>query len=221
MPQGSQSKTSSTAAAKPRQGAIRQKNQARILKAAAAEFGKHGFKGTSIQAIADRVELPKANLLYYFGSKTGLYKALLQDILQMWNQAFAEDAYDRAPAVVIRDYILAKMRYSRSHPQCSKIFAMEMIQGAPVIRDDLELGMIEWSKQKCHVIHSWVERGLMQPIEPLYLLFTIWGATQFYADFDAEIALIRGGELNDDEFNQAEAFVVSLILKGLGLTLDE
>ncbi|MCG6489291.1 TetR family transcriptional regulator, partial [Vibrio parahaemolyticus] len=70
-------------------GEIRRRNQELILQAAADEFVKHGYKGTSVQAIADRVNLPKANILYYFKSKTGLYKALLQDILTLWNEGFS------------------------------------------------------------------------------------------------------------------------------------
>jgi TetR/AcrR family transcriptional regulator len=202
-------------------GVIRQKNQARILTAAADEFVKHGFKGTSIQAIADRVELPKANVLYYFKSKSGLYKTLLADILDMWNQGFSEQAASQDPAVVIRDYIVGKMRYSRSNPQCSKIFAMEMIQGAPNIRDALDLPVIEWTKSKANIIQSWVDRGAIRPVEPLYLLFLIWSATQFYADFDSEIDLIKGQVLTDSEFQGAELFLIEQILTGLGLQVPQ
>ncbi|NLS14618.1 TetR family transcriptional regulator [Vibrio sp. SM6] len=199
------------------EGAIRRKNQTLILRAAAQEFVKHGFKGTSIQAIADRVALPKANILYYFKSKTGLYKALLADIIEMWNQGFSDDNGAKAPADVIGNYIREKMRYSRSHPMESKIFAMEIIQGAPVVRDILERPMIGWSKDKSNVIQRWVEQGSLPAIEPLYLLFMIWGSTQFYADFDTEIALLKSRPLSDSEFYEAQEFNVTMILKGLDL----
>lgn len=200
-----------------REGAIRKKNQTLILSAAADEFVKHGFKGTSVQAIADRVQLPKANILYYFKSKTGLYKALLSDILDMWNEGFTDSDIEQEPAQVISNYITEKMRYSRSHPKESKIFAMEIIQGAPIIRDVIERPMIGWTKEKSNVIQSWIEQGKLKPIEPLYLLFMIWGTTQFYADFDTEIGLLKGRQLTDEEFNQAQAFTVETILKGLEL----
>lgn len=198
-------------------GAIRQQNQSRILRAAEQEFVKNGYKGTSIQAIADRVELPKANILYYFKSKSGLYKALLSDILTMWNQGFAEDAVNQDPAKVIEQYIVEKMRYSRTHPIASKIFAMEIIQGAPVIQEDLQLQVVDWTKGKSSVIQSWIEQGKLSQVEPLYLLYLIWGSTQFYADFEAEVALINGRAMTEQEFNQAEAFTVETILRGLKL----
>lgn len=201
-------------------GTIRQRNEARILQAAAKQFAKHGFKGTSLQAIADCVDLPKANILYYFKSKTGLYKALLSDIMDMWNQGFSTDKAQQDPAAVLRTYIEQKMQYSRSHPLHSKIFAMEIIQGAPNIRDVLERPMIQWTHHQHSVIESWGEQGLMAKIDPYYLLFMIWGTTQFYADFDTEITLLKGRELSDDEFLQAQEFTVSTILRGLNLAVS-
>lgn len=203
--------------AKGKGGSIRAKNRQRILYAAEQEFAKYGFKGTSVQAIADSVELPKANILYYFKSKTGLYKALLTDILEMWNQGFSVETNQQAPDEVIRRYIIEKMRYSRTHPMRSKIFAMEIIQGAPIIRDAIEQPMVVWSKSKVNVIQTWIDEGLIPKVNPLYLLFLIWGTTQFYADFDSEIELINGRSLDDKEFIEAGNFTVNIVLKGLGL----
>ncbi len=200
-------------------GEIRRRNQELILQAAADEFVKHGYKGTSVQAIADRVNLPKANILYYFKSKTGLYKALLQDILTLWNEGFSENAIDSSPQAVLRNYIVGKMRYSRTHPQESKIFAQEIIQGAPVIRDEIQFPVVNWAAGKASVINAWVEQGLIRPVDPLHLLFLIWGATQFYADFDTEIQLIKGAPMSEEEFEQAQQFLVDMILRGLAVTL--
>ncbi|MCG6267072.1 TetR family transcriptional regulator C-terminal domain-containing protein [Vibrio furnissii] len=199
-------------------GEIRRRNQELILQAAADEFVKHGYKGTSVQAIADRVNLPKANILYYFKSKTGLYKALLQDILTLWNEGFSESAIDSSPQAVLRNYIVGKMRYSRTHPQESKIFAQEIIQGAPVIRDEIQFPVVNWAAGKASVINAWVEQGLIRPVDPLHLLFLIWGATQFYADFDTEIQLIKGAPMSEEEFEQAQQFLVDVILRGLSMT---
>ncbi|PSW14647.1 TetR family transcriptional regulator [Photobacterium rosenbergii] len=198
-------------------GEIRRRNQALILQASAEEFAKYGFKGTSLQSIADKVSLPKANILYYFKSKTGLYKALLQDIVTMWNDGFAEEAASQPPNDVLAAYINKKMRYSREHPQASKIFAMEIIQGAPVIGEDIHLPMIEWSQKKITVIQAWVEQGLIRPVQPMYLLYLIWGATQFYADFDTEIGLLQGKSLTEQEFDEARQFIVDMVLRGIAV----
>ncbi len=196
-------------------GEIRRRNEELILQAAADEFVKHGYKGTSVQAIADRVNLPKANLLYYFKSKTGIYKALLNDILMLWNDGFSEQAAILPPEVVLRNYIIGKMQYSRTHPKESKIFAQEIIQGAPIIADSIQYPMVNWAADKATIIQTWIDQGLIRPIEPLHLLFMIWGATQFYADFGTEIELIKGEALSTQEFENAQEFVVDMILRGL------
>ncbi|MFV0449588.1 MAG: TetR family transcriptional regulator C-terminal domain-containing protein [Vibrio sp.] len=199
-------------------GEIRRRNETLILQAAADEFVKHGYKGTSVQAIADRVNLPKANILYYFKSKTGLYKALLQDILNLWNEGFSEDAANMPPETVLRNYIVGKMRYSRTHPQESKIFAQEIIQGAPIIRDEIQFPVVDWATGKSSVIRTWIDKELIRPVEPLYLLFLIWSSTQFYSDFDTEIQLIKGSPMSADEFEDAQDFLVNIIVRGLAVT---
>ncbi|WP_432459044.1 TetR/AcrR family transcriptional regulator [Agarivorans sp. QJM3NY_25] len=201
-------------------GTIRKKNEKVILKAATHEFAKHGYQGTSLQVIADRAELPKANLLYYFKSKQGLYKALLQDILAMWNNAFEQTTVEDDPVEAISAYIRSKMRYSRSHPKSSRIFAMEIIQGVPNVKDQLQLPVIDWANSKSDLIRAWIAQGKIRPIEPLNLLFLIWGATQFYADFDTEIKLIKGRALNQQEFNLAEQNLIDIVLRGIGLVKD-
>lgn len=198
-------------------GAIRQRNEALILKAAADEFVKCGYKGTSVQSIADRVNLPKANVLYYFKSKKGLYLAVLEDILNLWNQGFADHADEMEPAAVIERYIRGKMKYSRTHPKESKIFALELINGAQNISDAMHLPMVDWTAGKANIIQTWVDNGLIRPIEPLYLLFLIWGTTQFYADCDVEIYMIKGRALDDEEFENATQFIIDTVLKGLEL----
>jgi len=63
----------------PNKGLIRQANEARILGAGERVFARAGFNGATMAAIADEAGLPKANLHYYFGSKEGLYIAVLED----------------------------------------------------------------------------------------------------------------------------------------------
>nr|WP_230389807.1 TetR family transcriptional regulator C-terminal domain-containing protein [Vibrio eleionomae] len=142
---------------------------------------------------------------------------MLKDILNLWNEGFDDAAIGEPPAQVLRRYIEAKMRYSRTHPQESKIFAQEIIQGAPIIHDVIEQPVIEWTTTKASLIQHWVDEGLIKPVKPFYLLFLIWGATQFYADFDMEVLLINGDPLTDEQFDEAQEFVVSMVLRGLGL----
>lgn len=53
----------------------------KILDAAARLFAKKGYAGTSIRDITNATKLTQPVIYYYFGSKAGLYKALLEQAL--------------------------------------------------------------------------------------------------------------------------------------------
>ncbi len=201
-------------------GRIRKQNEANIISAAEVEFAKNGFKGTSLNSVAQRAGLPKSNILYYFKSKIGLYGAVLADILEMWNQAFDEATPDSDPAVVLYRYIEAKVQYSFSHPLASRIFAMEIIQGAPYLESYLAKDLQHWVEHRSQVIQGWIDAGKMKNVHPKHLIFTIWGSTQHYADFSAQIgwALDKEGFDEQDRLD-ATRTVATLVLGGVGLEL--
>lgn len=204
---------------KEKAGRIRQQNEAVILEAAEIEFAQHGFKGTSLNAIAERAGLPKSNILYYFQNKVGLYGAVLSDILDMWNQSFNDTTAEDDPYETFNSYIRSKIRYSRSHPLASKIFAIEIIQGAPHLKKFLAQELHDWIKGRADVIQSWIDAGKMDAVDPRHLLFLIWGGTQHYADFGTQVewALDRP-ELTEADFKAAEDTLCHIILKGIGLS---
>lgn len=203
------------------EGTIGAKNKRNILAAAEKAFATHGFKGTSVQQIADEAELPKTNILYYFKSKQGLYVALLQDIMSLWNSRFDKVTSDDDPAVSLADYIAEKMTMSRTHPLASKIFAMEVLNGAPYLNKFFRNEHVAWMNGRVAIIESWIEQGRMQAIDPNYLLFHIWACTQHYADFSAQITSLRGKTMKRADFDEATRQLVQLVLTGCGLAVPQ
>ena len=197
------------------------KNKQKILVAAEKAFATYGFKGTSVQQIADEAELPKTNILYYFKSKQGLYVALLQDIMSLWNSRFDQVTEDDDPAESLADYIADKMTMSRTHPQASKIFAMEVLNGAPYLNKFFSNEHVAWMEGRVAILNSWIAQGRMTAVDPLYLLFHIWACTQHYADFSAQITSLRGKTMKRADFDEATRQLVQLILSGCGLTVPE
>lgn len=198
--------------------AIRNENQMRILEAAAELFALKGFNGATVQEIAEIAELPKANVLYYYKSKRILYTELLTRILDLWNSSFDHATESDDPAEVLSRYITEKMMLSRTHPNASKIFAMEMINGAPHLSESMQTQMRSWFDDKKQLIHAWIKQGKMQSVNPEFLLFQIWSSTQHYADFAAQIKMLRGGtELGKKDFDEASQYLTASILKGCGL----
>lgn len=198
-------------------GRIRQKNEEIILTAAAEEFARYGFKGTSMNAIAQRAGLPKANLHYYFASKLGLYVEVMRHMLELWDTAFDDVTVEDDPAAALARYIRLKMEFSRRHPQASKIFAMEVISGCECLSEHFNQDYRSWFQGRSAVFGAWIAAGKMDPVDPMHLIFLIWAGTQHYADFSDQILRINGKRMTKVEFAQASDNLVRIILKGCGL----
>jgi TetR/AcrR family transcriptional regulator len=200
-------------------GRIRQKNEEAILAAAEEEFARHGFKGTSMNTIAQRVGLPKANLHYYFSSKLGLYVEVMRNILNLWDNAFSNLRKDSDPATALAGYIRAKMEFSRRQPLASKIFAMEVISGGECLSEHFNQDYRDWFRGRAAVFEAWIAQGKMDSIDPVHLIFLLWGSTQHYADFSSQICRLTGRKrLTKEDFAVATDNLIHIILKGCGLT---
>lgn len=152
----------------------RQANKDKILQAAGKEFMLHGYKGASIARIAMLAKLPRTNIHYYFSNKLALYGAVLTNIIDLWNEAFADIDPSDDPAQAISSYIDAKLEYSRTNPVASVIFASEILHGAPYLSEYLQTDFKAWIKAKAKVIEAWQAQGKMDKVSPYHLLFTIW-----------------------------------------------
>ena len=199
-------------------GLIRLANEARILGAGERVFARAGFNGATMAAIADEAGLPKANLHYYFGSKQALYRAVLARTLHDWlapMQAFSTDA---EPREALATYIRAKMAMSQQRPDASRVYANELLHGAPVVGELLRTELRDSVQQKAAVIDGWVAAGRMAAVDGTQLFFTLWAATQTYADFDVQVRAVLGrDDLGEADHACATEHVVGLILRGCGL----
>jgi TetR/AcrR family transcriptional regulator len=202
----------------PAAGRIRRANEAILLDAAESVFAERGYGGTSTAEIARRAGMPKANLHYYFRTKDDIYRAVLDRILTLWLAAFDPSAAEDEPAAVLEAYIRAKIRLSREHPQASRVFANEILRGAPAIRGFLVGDLRRWVERQTEVMRGWIDEGRMDPVDPVHLLFLIWAATQTYADFDPQIRAVTGKrKLSAADYESAAATIVQVVLRGCGV----
>jgi TetR/AcrR family transcriptional regulator len=190
--------------------------KARILKAAEKVFAQQGLKGSRLFEIANEAGLPKANLLYYFESKEDIYRAVCRDILETWLEALGEISAEDNPKKAIESYIKSKMDLSFSRPNASKVFALEIIAGAPVIGDYLEKDLKSWVDRQASVFKVWQSRGEMVSISPQHVFFMIWAVTQTYADFNKQITAVLGvKEIGAVDHVIAVETVTEIIITGL------
>jgi TetR/AcrR family transcriptional regulator len=201
-------------------GHIRQKNKTLILDAAKKEFVTYGFKGASIKRIAERAGLPRANIHYYFANKEDLYQQLLNQILQVWNARFDTFNEQDNAGTALSAYIRAKVMYSKTDPDGSRIFASEIIHGAPHLQSYLNSDFKQWVKRKTRVIDCWIMQGQIRPVNPLHLLFLIWSSTQHYADFNVQVtSAMDKPKMDDNDYESVVKSLTSIILTGCGIEI--
>lgn len=203
---------------KPAAGSIRERNQAKILKAAEEVFAKKGFNGATTAEIARKAGVPKPNLHYYFGTKQQLYDSVIENILDLWLGAMDEIQPDADPAEAIGHYVQNKIRASRDWPDSSRLWAIEVIGGGKHVSGFMKGRLRNLVREKGKVMAQWAAAGKMDPIDPAHLMFMIWASTQTYADFAAQIAAVLDKDaVDEDVFRTAEETVVRIILKGCGI----
>ena len=145
-------------------GNIRVQSQHKILIAASTEFVLQGYKGATVQSIADRAGLPKANILYYFKNKENIYHAVLEHTLQMWDEGIGDITPEDGPKAAIEKFIDAKVRMSFKHPESSKIYAMEIIQGAQHLKDFARTYQRKWVREKAQLFQKWISINFLMQL---------------------------------------------------------
>lgn len=195
---------------------IQKRNRQKILDAALTVFSQYGLRGTTLDQIAAHAELSKPNVLYYFRGKQDIYTTLMQQTLDQWLQPLVELDAKGNPVEEILKYTDAKLEMSKQHPEASRLFANEILHGAPMIRDVLEGELKTLLDKKTSVIQSWSDAGRIAAVDPYHLIFMIWALTQHYADFDIQIRSVLGKAYDKDKcFTDARATIKTILVNGL------
>ena len=193
---------------------IQTENRRLIRGAALQIFARDGFRGATVDAIASAAGMSKPNLLYYFPRKDDIYRDLLQGLLQDWLAPLEEIDPGGEPTKEISAYIRRKIDLARDFPTESRLFANEMIRGAPILKDILTGDLKRLVDEKAAVIEGWMATGRLAPVDPHHLIFAIWATTQHYADFDIQVRAILDDD-SDNRFSGAATALTSIFLDGL------
>jgi TetR/AcrR family transcriptional regulator len=191
-------------------------NERKILDAGLEVFSTYGFRGATVDQIAFLAGMTKPNLLYYFRRKEDIYLAVLNRTLNMWLAPLEALDPDGDPAREITAYLDRKIEMSRENPKASRLFAMEIMQGAPILWDVLAGPLKRLVNEKAAVIDRWIAEGRLSPIDPYHLIFMIWATTQHYADFETQIRALLGSKVDETaHFERARQTLERVFLKGI------
>ena len=202
----------SSATKAPKKSHIQHQNQAVILKAALEVFSAYGYRGTTVDQIADKAGLSKPNLLYYFKRKEDIYVAVLEHTLDEWLKPLRMLDVEGDPIVELTRYISEKLDMSFANPSASRLFANEILHGAPHIQKFLKGPLRELVEEKVKVIRQWIALSKIKPVDPPHFIFAIWAVTQHYADFSAQVEAVLGSA---DRKAQVKQAVAEILLRGL------
>ncbi len=200
----------------PRHTRIQREKREIILEAALEVFSANGFRGSTIDQIAEQAAMSKPNLLYYFHRKEDIHETLMQRLLDTWLQPLRELDDIGDPLTELRAYIRRKLEMARDFPRESRLFANEILQGAPRIMPLLEGELKTLVDEKAAIIEGWMRTGRIARTDPYHLIFSIWATTQHYADFDVQVRAVLGnGRGGEARFEDAARFLERLFIEGL------
>jgi len=174
-------------------------------------FSRHGFRGSTIDQISEEAGMSKPNLLYYFKSKQDIHETLLSRLLDSWLAPMKELSKDGDPLEEILNYVRRKVEMARDYPRESRLFANEILQGAPRIKSILEGEVNDLLNEKVAIITGWMDNGELKTVDPKHLIFSIWATTQHYSDFEEQVRMVLGRGIDDPvEFENTKAFLVNM-----------
>jgi TetR/AcrR family transcriptional regulator len=195
---------------------IQEKNEQKILDAAEAVFAELGFEGATIDQISEKAQISKPNLHYYYKTKKILYVAVLNRVLESWMRPLATLDRRGDPVAELSRYIAIKLELTRRYPMASRVFANEILHGAPELQTYLRTDLKRMVDGKASAIRQWARSGKLVDIDPYHLIFLIWAATQHYADFLPQVKALMGiTRLDRAEFKAIEASLCTIILHGI------
>lgn len=191
----------------------REKTEA-ILAAALDVFAAHGYSGATLDQLAEAAGLSKPNLLYYFASKDEVHRILLERLLDTWLEPLRQLDAEGDPRAEIGAYVQRKLGMARDYPRESRLFAGEILAGAPRIADQISGPLKDLVDEKAAVIRGWAQAGRISDVDPHHLIFSIWAVTQHYADFESQIGGILGPP-DAAHFTDASRFVAHLFNRAI------
>lgn len=201
--------------AKPKRTRIQREKRELILRAALDVFAADGLRGATLARIAEEAGMSKPHVVYYFGSKEAIYVELLESLLETWLSPLRDMSAKGDPLAEILTYVRRKLRMSCEMPRESRLFASEILQGAPHTQEQLSGGLKALVDEKAALIARWSADGRLAPIDPHHLIFSIWAMTQHYADFDVQVRAVLGPAREAGLFDEADAYLTEFFVRAL------
>jgi len=195
---------------------IQEEREQLILDAAEPVFAALGFQGATIDRIARDARVSKPNLIYYLKTKRSLYEAVLRRTLDTWLRPLKKLDSRGDPVQELGAYIREKVTMSEKWSSSSRVYAHEMLSGAPFLKSYMETELRNLVRDKSRVIKHWIAAGKLVDTDPILLIFLIWAYTEHFSNFLPEVkAIMNVKKLKRAHYDQISGFLCNIVAFGL------
>jgi TetR/AcrR family transcriptional regulator len=154
----------------------------RILAAAEASFAAHGLAGARTERIAADAAVNKALLYYYFGSKRGLYRAVLRHLLDELRRStgLTDDSPPQRAGERLLAFVNGYFDFLASHPNYPRLIQREVMES----KGELDWILRDYQRPLIRRIVGLIEAGIrsgeLRRVDARQAAFSILGATTSY-----------------------------------------
>ncbi|NJM87980.1 MAG: TetR/AcrR family transcriptional regulator [Hydrococcus sp. RU_2_2] len=191
------------------------------MDAAEEEFARYGLAGARIDAIAARTGVVKAMIYYYFESKEGLYKAVMQRIGSELDTAFQQLASERLPVEeALKASIQAGIAYGAAYPHRGMLWFYEAVQNQG------QYGQLSgWQKSfwsMTTILERGIAEGVFRSLDPFLTTINILGVCTFYFNAHENLKYLDPNRqlLSSEAIEQQIQEAINLILMGAIASCD-
>ena len=195
-----------------------QATRANILRAATKVFAKHGFAGGRVDQISKAAKSYDRMIYYYFGSKEGLFIAVLEEMYRRFNEAESKLALaDVHPVEALEAVIRFMWVHYQKHPEFITLLNTENLHRGKHISKSLRAR--EYSSPAVSVLGEVLARGVQRKLfrtdvaaRDVYLMIASMG--YFYLSNRFTLSAFLGEQLDSpDALAHWEAFLIQAVLR--------
>jgi TetR/AcrR family transcriptional regulator len=196
----------------------------RIIKASISVFVEKGYMGGRIDEIARRADVNKAMIYYYFDSKEGLYRSIIEMVFENVYMILKENLGGVRPDTVqdgITSFIDKYIDFIYENRIFVKFLLWELARGGDVISDVINRAIGDQYRELVRVFQQVKDLGGARPMAPRHVMVSVIGMILFYFFASPVISTLWGEDTLSpenirDRKREVTDFVIHAILPEKG-----